>query len=83
MRVLPVTGMNCQPQKCSPKHTANVRQQNIMAAVSNQNLKHFKVSDATLYSAILGGTALILAAPAAVIAGVAAGVIWASYNSQK
>lgn len=84
MRVLPVTGMYYQSKKCSPKQTTSFRQQNMFATAQNHpSFKRSIAADATLFGAILGGAALILAAPVAVIAGAAASVLWASYNGQK
>ena len=84
MRVLPVTGMYYQSKKCSPKQKTNFKQQNpIVATLNSASLKHCKVADATFFGAIMGGTALILAAPVAVAVVAAAGALLAAMQWSK
>ena len=84
MRVLPVTCTCCPTKTSNKKSVVNFKQQNPMTTMpKNQIFKRGGVEAATLIGAILGGTALILTVPAAVIAGAAAVGLWAGLQTPE
>ena len=84
MRVLPVTCACYSPKTSNKKSVVNFKQQNPMAtAQSNPSFKRGGADAAKLIGAILGGTALILTIPAAVLAGAAAVGLWAGLQTPE
>lgn len=84
MKVLPVTGMYCQPKTIKQKSTSMSGHQNFAHTVPcKPGFIKNALAEATFFCAILGGSALILVAPAAVIACTAAGIFWAASQWSK